>query len=847
MAYWKTLKLSILALLILSVQALSQYNAPTFNKVWAVDGSQQVRLKTFYNPARDKDSNRVWANDSVHLFALKNDVVSFQLVIEGGTSGVDSINVLLDYLYNGSNFLINTTSSCSTYTGRYIESFMPQYHNITTRSSSIYWTKAYPLPDTSYMGWVPNYLLPSEAPRKFFVYGTDTMQAGSGGRSGPGWKIFPNRNTVIWFDIFVPKTAVTGQYLGEIKIVKTSRADTLMRIPLELLVHNFTLTDTSHFPLFAHFSNSGSILTRHGVTQNSSYYWNEYIKRFQFLGHRHRLDLIVSGEHIDTLKARRMRYYSGWIFNPSYGYEGPGQSVGQKTYIAALWNSNFANWPTYGMRPGQAGPYTNTLAGWQSLSNDFEQIFRDSAAHVLRAVELIDEPLNHDEDAGAQRSAIDTVAKWIRSGTGVGKYIHTFIPNGWFDPWTVETVPASGWHGAITMYAQLANAVSWGYGMNTKRYWPTYGADPWTFEEVRDRASTDPTPTIIGTYQGNAAGYMPNIQALDMPLVYPRLTLWTMWEYNLSFLWHWTVDYTATFPEDNPWQYTSQPTDNEGNDGNLIAYGRDAYYTSDDRGLNMPLASVRLKALRDGVRDWEMLYQCQARGILDTNWVNRSGIWAAFNDYRYTVHKEDSLPSWAVNGYVVEQLRKEMATALAAYTGGGGPPPTTIVTRIDSGYVKKGMYLPNADGPAIQKVAASSPGSMPYDSLSSGRHYFPGSIPINSSAVICIPLSDEVTVLSGTGTKVTFKMPYTLNIKEIYAEVNTVSSLGIPTFNVKENGTTVFSTKVTIDVGAETSRTATTPYVLTDTSLLSGSVITIDIDATGTGTKGAKLWLIGRR
>jgi hypothetical protein len=84
-------------------------------------------------------------------------------------------------------------------------------------------------------------------------------------------------------------------------------------------------------------------------------------------------------------------------------------------------------------------------------------------------------------------------------------------------------------------------------------------------------------------------------------------------------------------------------------------------------------------------------------------------------------------------------------------------------------------------------------------------------------------------------------------VKDVLVELNTVSSSGLPTFNVKEGGTTIFSTKPTIDVSEETNRTAATAFVLSDSTLANSAKITIDIDVAGTGAKGAKLWLIGKR
>lgn len=114
---------------------------------------------------------------------------------------------------------------------------------------------------------------------------------------------------------------------------------------------------------------------------------------------------------------------------------------------------------------------------------------------------------------------------------------------------------------------------------------------------------------------------------------------------------------------------------------------------------------------------------------------------------------------------------------------------------------------------------------------------------------IPIACSDETTALTtGTG-KVTFRNPFnaTFHLTGVKASLTTAQTSGsIFTVNVKENGTTILSTKITIDNTEKTSATAATPPVLSDLSIAADSEITIDIDQVGDGTaKGLKVYLIG--
>jgi len=114
---------------------------------------------------------------------------------------------------------------------------------------------------------------------------------------------------------------------------------------------------------------------------------------------------------------------------------------------------------------------------------------------------------------------------------------------------------------------------------------------------------------------------------------------------------------------------------------------------------------------------------------------------------------------------------------------------------------------------------------------------------------IGVAVSDESTDLTtGTG-KITFRMPYAMTLSSVRANVNTAPVGSTIIVDVNEGGTTVLSTKVTIDASEETSETAATDEVVSDTALADDAEMTIDIDQIGSSTagKGLKVWLIGTR
>jgi hypothetical protein len=644
-------------------------------KAWAVDGSTYIKKDGRDSPARDNDSNLVWSDGTVHVFCGKNDEANFQLVLEAGALAVDSVNVKLSFLTDGTNTIQNTSTDATVFAGRDIELYLEHHIYAIHRSDvyNIHWgAKAYQDIDALYEGWVPNHLVPMETPRKLVPNAlgyADTAQGGSGGLTGPGFKVFANKNAVIWFNIRVDKSKTSSTYFGTIKVWKTNTGDTLYSIPVELKVYSYALSDTTHFMTFMHYH--PTLLANYTGTTYGSAAYLEWVKKIHFLGHRNRIDMITRDTY-DDLKAYRMGYYSGTKFSMG-DYEGPGVGVGQNMYIAALWNVNFSQWPTPGFKPEVAGSkYNHSQAGWRSLADDFEQLFLDSAAHAIRAVELIDEP-----NSDLQRTANNEVADWIRTGTGVGKNIYLFIPEEWMEPMVTNHSPAIGWSTGINMWAMHPfGGPTLNNGMHSDRY---AGRTYMTVEELREKMSGDTKPGLVGTYNG-WNGAMPVVQGHMTPLVQSRLLPWVMWEYNVDFYWHWTGTTWMEYGGMNAWAGEMVPGYSFDDGGGGLYLGVDNVITSESRGINAPILGITIKEMAIGLRDYEMLYECQRNGVLDTNWVNNVGIWAAWDDFRYPQHQWKETPSWTTRGWIVEGQRQLMADALGTVGIPTAPPaiPTLL-------------------------------------------------------------------------------------------------------------------------------------------------------------------------
>lgn len=114
---------------------------------------------------------------------------------------------------------------------------------------------------------------------------------------------------------------------------------------------------------------------------------------------------------------------------------------------------------------------------------------------------------------------------------------------------------------------------------------------------------------------------------------------------------------------------------------------------------------------------------------------------------------------------------------------------------------------------------------------------------------LAVAASDESTALTTGTAKVTFRMPARVWLTEVRASLVTAQASGsIFTVDINEGGTTILSTKLTVDNTEKTSTTAATPAVISDAAIADDAEITIDIDQVGDGTAaGLKVTFIGIR
>ena len=107
--------------------------------------------------------------------------------------------------------------------------------------------------------------------------------------------------------------------------------------------------------------------------------------------------------------------------------------------------------------------------------------------------------------------------------------------------------------------------------------------------------------------------------------------------------------------------------------------------------------------------------------------------------------------------------------------------------------------------------------------------------------VILLACSDETTALTvGTG-KVTFRCPFAFYVTGVSASVTTAPVGSTIIIDINEAGSTILSTKLSIDASEKTSTSAASAAVISDASIAADAEITVDIDQIGSSTAGAGL------
>lgn len=554
--------------------------------MWANDGGYKVAQEDTPMLSGKSVKGLTFDGTKATLVGSKNEVVGFQIILEPKVS-LSDVGVKLNSLASN-DFLITSKSTdlsgLFNFVSRNIEIFKVGYLPIKGLSALSYDTyderhvpfrfqramdgngvgtgsfATRPDANKSY----PEILTPIEATPQI------TLVAG--------------RSQAIWVDVYVPKTAPAGKYVGNFQVMVAGNIESTL--PVELTVEPITLPDVTNSKTMLYI-NYADINMRYGGNQypnagtpEAALFHRVRDNHFK-VAHRHKISLI--DPNISPESAGAMQPIPQWIdklngqaFTPANGYEGPGEGVGNGVYSIG----------TYG-----SWGWSKDQATMQAKATQWENWFKTNSPDTERFLYLIDESTNYPQT--------EQWAGWVKP---------TGLP-------TFATIPLNA---AVTQVPSLSIAASWfavapvSYGDYANQLMAR-GSKVMLYNGKRPAS-----PSYATEDEGVALRIIPWIQHKK------KIHRWFFWEgtyYNnyqagagQTNVWRQAKTFGATQSIDaakgeTGWNYCN-------GDGVLFYPGIDKVFPAESLGMEGPAVSYRLKMWRRGIQDVDYIAQAQAKDPL---------------------------------------------------------------------------------------------------------------------------------------------------------------------------------------------------------------------------------------
>jgi PKD repeat protein len=544
----------LLAALTLLIAGAVQSDAQAaISHIWAVDDGEKVFQDDLSHPLKSGGGdNSVWDGSTVQLFAARNEIVAFQLIIEAGAGGALDVNVVVSDLANGGSTISGShpLPSPNEYVGLGVELFTEHYLDVTDPSyNDPGWGGFYTTYEANPLitGLIPDALIPFSA---------------ASGKGGAPFDIAANLNQGVWCDIYVDQGLPSGLYTGTIEVTVGGYLEAA--IPLELEVLDLTLPDVNHYRSMV-FVSDYCIRPRHDLSWGTDL--TEMVLDYHRMAHRHRIELIGSGSWDELMNLEGT--ITGDAFTLAEGYEGPGEGVGNTLFSVH----------TYGWSFG------DTESEYRTNSDMWVNWFDLNAPDVEYFLYLIDEP------GSSMYSWIVERAGWIHNNPGPGSRLPVFVTKwpvsqliGSVDIWSMQ---APWWDPA-----EIAAAIARG-----EKAWPYAGNRPQTPMDVIDE-------------YGVALRLKPWIAyKCDVP----RWFTWesTHWEPNSNEV---PNDVSKNVFVDPVTFYAGYPGSRGNGDGTMFYPGEDYVYPAQNREYAGPMSSIRMKMYRRGIQDYEYMWLAEDAG-----------------------------------------------------------------------------------------------------------------------------------------------------------------------------------------------------------------------------------------
>ena len=390
-------------------------NPEALSNVWANEGGEKIAQEDTRS-AKASTQNSIWNHQKINLFAAKNEVIGFNLILEAANAPSFTVRVEFNHLDGpgGSKILSTPTApeGVFDYTARDIELFYVRYLKIKGLSrlgfehyderhipehlrrpfsaeglGSGTWNNR-PDHDKSY----PDIAVPMEAVNTF------TIAAG--------------QSQSVLADIYIPKDGVPGIYQGAVKVFERDHLS--YTIPVELKVRGFALPDAPHSKTMLNLGYA-DIAKRYVGTENptdpSDIAKVKLIRDRHFqMAHRHKISLIDNNSGTDGSDQPAHEWIprlNGSLFSSANGYRGPGVDTGNGIFSVGTYGS--WSWKNSGKAVIQehADAWANWFTGYAPGTDYFLYLIDESSNYPQIESWAID--LKPDQKSGVSLASMATL------------------------------------------------------------------------------------------------------------------------------------------------------------------------------------------------------------------------------------------------------------------------------------------------------------------------------------------------------------------------------------------------------------------------------------------------------
>lgn len=512
---------------------------------------------------------------SLAIEAVRNEFVGFQVVLAAQDSPVTGVTVTLTDL-SGPEGAVIPSSQARGYREYYVEIREPSWCETPMSTACESFPEYLRKP-----GWYPDALIPFQDP-----YALD----GPPNPVGAPFDVPAEDLQTVWVDLLVPESAPPGDYAGE--VIVTSSEGERARLPLALHVWDVTLPRERSITTAYGFG-SGQLWKYHGGPDGGDPATRERILRnYEWEMHRHRIDftnqdapLRFEFDEQGHLRPPDFSAYDAWL----------GPRIDGSYYPDGAGIRRFdLDW----FRPG-SGLGSWTADQWKEAAAALAEHLQEKGWIDHIYLYSSDEPWLPQNLASGTIQRIHEDVQRLRDASSLyrGKVMVTG-PH-----WPDLDQDVDIWCPVTAMYGDAYWPAGVWWGRDEYRGHLDRGGELWFY------VCNANFPALMGYDVDTDIGHE------------PRLVKWGAWREQATGFLYWRITY---WQDPDPWHDLANvegfgPEYARNGDGILI-YPGDGNGTLGTgvplpwRGIDGPVVSFRLKQVRDGLEDWEILRMAEALG-----------------------------------------------------------------------------------------------------------------------------------------------------------------------------------------------------------------------------------------